>query len=287
LPLPSNCSNGGFGKQADPRNGQRFLIPVAVTKGKNVHASRQLLPACLFSRESDEPSEHIMTGTLVNAAAIIAGGLIGLGLQKGIQARYKNTIMQAISLTVILIGIRSALNASDLLGVIVCMALGSLMGEAMGIEDRIEALGSRVEKRYSRSSNGGFAKGLVTASLVFCVGSMAIVGSLESGLTGNHETLFAKSLLDGITSVVFASTFGAGVIFSAVPVLVYQGAITLGASMLKPFLTGNVIAQMSGVGGLLIAAIGINMLEVARIRIGNMLPAIFLPLVYFMVVQLF
>ena len=171
------------------------------------------------------------------------------------------------------------------LGVIVCMALGSLMGEAMGIEDRIEALGSRVEKRYSRSSNGGFAKGLVTASLVFCVGSMAIVGSLESGLTGNHETLFAKSLLDGITSVVFASTFGAGVIFSAVPVLVYQGAITLGASMLKPFLTGNVIAQMSGVGGLLIAAIGINMLEVARIRIGNMLPAIFLPLVYFMVLS--
>ncbi len=228
-----------------------------------------------------------MTGTLVNAAAIIAGGLIGLCLQKGIQARYKTTIMQAISLTVVLIGIRSALNATDLLEVIVCMALGSLMGEAMGIEDRIEALGSLVEKRYSRSSNGGFAKGLVTASLVFCVGSMAIVGSLESGLTGSHETLFAKSLLDGITSVVFASTFGGGVIFSAVPVLLYQGSITLGASMLKPFLTGDVIAQMSGVGGLLIAAIGINMLEVARIRIGNMLPAIFLPLVYFMVVRLF
>ena len=228
-----------------------------------------------------------MTGTLVNAAAIIAGGLIGLCLQKGIQARYKATIMQAISLTVILIGIRSALSTSDLLAVIVSMALGSLMGEAMGIEERIQAMASLVEKRYSRSSDGGFAKGLVTASLVFCVGSMAIVGSLESGLTGNHETLFAKSLLDGITSVVFASTFGAGVIFSAAPVLVYQGTITLGASMLKPFLTGDVIAQMSGVGGLLIAAIGINMLEMARIKIGNMLPAIFLPLLYFMAVQLF
>jgi uncharacterized protein len=236
---------------------------------------------------TDKTSEHTMTGTLVNAAAIIAGGLIGLCLQKGIQSRFKATIMQAISLTVILIGIRSALNASNLPEVIVCMALGSLIGEAMGIEDRIEAMGSLVEKRYSRSSNGGFAKGIVTASLVFCVGSMAIVGSLESGLTGNHETLFAKSLLDGITSVVFASTFGGGVLFSAVPVLVYQGAITLGASTLKPFLTGDVIAQMSGVGGLLIAAIGINMLEVARIRIGNMLPAIFLPLVYFMILQLF
>lgn len=228
-----------------------------------------------------------MTGTLVNAMAIIMGGLIGVSLRKGIQPRYKTIIMQAISLTVVLIGIRSALNTSDLLAVIVCMALGSLLGEAMGIENRLEALGGRVEKRYGRASESGFAKGLVTASLVFCVGSMAIVGSLESGLTGNHETLFAKSLLDGITSVVFASTFGGGVIFSAVPVLVYQGAITLGASMLKPFLTADVIAQMSGVGGLLIAAIGINMLEVARIRIGNMLPSIFLPLVYFMATQLF
>ena len=227
-----------------------------------------------------------MTGTLVNAAAIAVGGLVGLCLQKGIQERYKTTIMQAISLSVILIGIRSALGASDLLGVIICMAIGSLAGEAMGIEDRLEALGKYVERRFSHSSDGRFSKGLVTASLVFCVGSMAIVGSLESGLTGSHETLFAKSLLDGITSVVFASTFGGGVIFSAVPVLIYQGTITLGASMLKPFLTGDVIAQMSGVGGLLIAAIGVNMLQVIRIRVGNMLPAIFLPLIYFTVIRL-
>ena len=227
-----------------------------------------------------------MTGTLVNAAAIIAGGLLGLCLQKGIQERYKTTIMQAISLSVILIGIQAALGASDLLGVIVCMAVDSLAGEAMRIEGRIEALGSLAEKRFSRSANGSFSKGLVTASLVFCVGSMAIVGSLESGLTGSHATLFAKSLLDGITSVIFASTFGSGVIFAAVPVLIYQGAITLGAATLKPFLTAEVVAQMSGVGGLLIAAIGINMLQVARIRIGNMLPAIFLPLIYFMAVRL-
>jgi uncharacterized membrane protein YqgA involved in biofilm formation len=157
----------------------------------------------------------------------------------------------------------------------------------MKIEDRLETVGAYAEKRFSRSSNGGFSKGFVTASLVFCVGSMAIVGALESGLAGSHDTLFAKSLLDGITSVVFASTFGSGVIVSALPVLVYQGAITMGASLLKPFLTPGVIAQMSGVGGLLIAAIGINMLGLARIRVGNMLPAIFLPLFYFMAVQLF
>jgi uncharacterized membrane protein YqgA involved in biofilm formation len=228
-----------------------------------------------------------MIGTIVNAAAITAGGLVGLLLKKGIKDNYKTTIMQAISLSVILIGVRSALNAADLLGVIVCMVVGSLVGEAMRIEDHIEALGAYAEKHFSRSAKGNFSKGLVTASLVFCVGSMAIVGSLESGLAGNHETLFAKSLLDGITSVVFASTFGSGVIFSAAPVLFYQGAITLGASLLKPYLTAGVIAQMSGVGGLLIAAIGINMLRLTHIKVGNMLPAIFLPLIYYMVIHIF
>ena len=157
----------------------------------------------------------------------------------------------------------------------------------MRIEDRIETLSAYTQKHFSRSAENGFSKGLITASLVFCVGSMAIVGALESGLTGNHETLFAKSLLDGVTSVVFAATFGIGVVFSAAPVLIYQGSITLGASLLKPYLTAGVIAQMSGVGGLLIAAIGINMLRLSHIRIGNMLPAIFLPLLYFMVVRLF
>jgi uncharacterized protein len=215
----------------------------------------------------------------------MAGGLVGLILNKGIKDRYKKTIMQAISLSVILIGARSALNATDLLGVIVCMVIGSLLGEAMRIEDRIETLGAHVEKKFRRSAESNFSKGFVTASLVFCVGSMAIVGSLESGLAGSHETLFAKSLLDGITSVVFAATFGSGVIFSAVPVLIYQGSITLGASLLKPFLTAGVIAQMSGVGGLLIVAIGINMLRLTHIKVGNMLPAIFLPLIHFMATQ--
>ncbi|MBR9987516.1 MAG: DUF554 domain-containing protein [Desulfosarcina sp.] len=224
-----------------------------------------------------------MIGTIVNAAAITAGGVVGLLLKKGIKDSYKTTIMQAISLSVILIGVRSALNAADLLGVIVCMVVGCLLGEAMQIEGHIEALGAYAEKHIGRSADGNFSRGFVTASLVFCVGSMAIVGSLESGLAGNHETLFAKSLLDGITSVVFASTFGSGVIFSAAPVLFYQGAITLGASLLKPYLTAGVIAQMSGVGGLLIAAIGINMLQLTHIKVGNMLPAIFLPLLYYMV----
>jgi uncharacterized membrane protein YqgA involved in biofilm formation len=126
----------------------------------------------------------------------------------------------------------------------------------------------------------GVSQGFVTARLVFCVGAMAIVGALESGLTGNHQTLFAKSLLDGVTSIIFASTLGIGVMFSSVAVFVYQGAITLTASYLKPYLTPAVVSQMSAVGGLLIVAIGLKILDIKKLRIGNMLPGIFLPLVY-------
>ena len=228
-----------------------------------------------------------MLGTLVNAAAIVVGGTVGLLIRKGIKEGYRKTVMQAVSLSVILIGVQSALKATDLLGVILCMAAGSLLGEYLAIEDRIERWGVLAEKRFSRNGDTRFSKGLVTASLVFCVGSMAIVGSLESGLAGNHTTLFAKSLLDGITSILFASTFGGGVILSALPVLIYQGALTAAAALLKPLLTAHMIAQMSGVGGLLIAAIGINLLQMTRISVGNMLPAIFLPLVYDWILQLF
>lgn len=228
-----------------------------------------------------------MIGTLVNTAAIVAGGSVGLLLTIGNQERYKTTVMQAIGLSVILVGVHSALKATDLVSVIICMSVGSLLGELLNVEARIEALGAWAEKSLDRSDNGTFAKGFVTASLIFCVGSMAIVGSLESGLAGNHTTLFAKSLLDGITSIIFASTFGSGVILSAVPVLLYQGTITMGAFLLKPFLTAAVIAQMSGVGGLLIAAIGCNILQLARFKVGNMLPAVFMPMAYFLVLQLF
>ncbi|WP_419661925.1 conserved uncharacterized protein, DUF554 [Desulfosarcina variabilis str. Montpellier] len=228
-----------------------------------------------------------MIGTIVNTAAIVAGGTVGLLLTRVNKERYQTTVMQAIGLSVIFIGIHTALKATDLLGVIICMSVGSLLGEFLDIELRIEALASWTEKRLDRTDKSSFSKGFVTASLIFCVGSMAIVGSLESGLVGNHTTLFAKSLLDGITSIVFAATFGGGVILSAIPVLIYQGTITMGASLLKPFLGANVIAQMSGVGGLLIAAIGCNILKLTHIKVGNMLPAVFLPIAYFVVLQLF
>lgn len=227
-----------------------------------------------------------MTGTLVNFMAIIAGSFAGIFFKKGISEKYKETVMHGIALSVLLIGLKGALVSDALLLVIASVVIGSILGEMIGIEDYLERLGRWIEGQMPGSADG-VAKGFVTASLVFCVGSMAIVGALESGLTGNHQTLFAKSILDGITSIIFTSTMGIGVLFSSIPVLLYQGGITIGASFMKDLLTPEVIAQMTSVGGLLIMAIGINILEVAKIRVGNMLPAIFIPLVYFLGKSLF
>ncbi len=220
-----------------------------------------------------------MFGTIVNTVAIIAGSLIGLLFKGSIPEKYSQTIMHGIGLAVILIGLKTALKTDDILLIIISLAIGSAIGELLRIEDRLERLGKWLGRLVSGDKEG-IANGFVTASLIYCVGAMAIVGSLESGLSGNHQTLFAKSLLDGIGSILFASTLGLGVIFSAVSVFVYQGTITLAASVLKQFLIPGVVVQMSAVGGLLILAIGINLLEIKKLKIGNMLPAIFIPLVY-------
>lgn len=222
-----------------------------------------------------------MLGTLVNTAAIIAGSLVGLLLKGGIPESYNRTIMKSVALAVVLIGILNAIKTEQLLLVIISLAVGSLLGEMIKIENGLEKLGDMLEQRFSGSGDS-VAQGFVTSSLLFCVGAMAIVGSLESGLSGNHQTLFAKSVLDGISSIVLASSMGVGVVFSAASVLIYQGAIALGASALQPFLGAAVIREMSAVGGLLILAIGFNMLDLPKIKVGNMLPAIFIPLIYYM-----
>lgn len=236
---------------------------------------------CLMQYPSTalERKECLMLGTIVNTAAIIVGSLIGLLFKGSIPEKYSKTIMHGIGLAVVLIGLKTALKTDDPLVIIISLAIGCVVGELLRIEDRLEGVGKWLGHLVSGDQEG-LAKGFVAASLIYCVGAMAIVGSLESGLSGNHQTLFAKSLLDGIGSILFASTLGAGVLFSAVPVFIYQGAITLAASVLKQFLIADVIVQMSAVGGLLILAIGINLLEIKKLKIGNMLPAIFMPLFY-------
>ena len=200
-----------------------------------------------------------MLGTIVNTLAIIVGSLLGIVFRGGIPKKYQVTIMQAISLAVILIGLKMAFKTDALLLVIFSLVIGSIFGEFLKIENRLESLGKRLESRFAKAGDG-IAKGFVVASLVFCVGSMAIVGSMESGLTGNHQTLFAKSALDGLTSIIFSSTLGVGVLFSSISVFEYQGFITMTASLMKPFPIPTVINQMSGAAGLLVMATGFNLL---------------------------
>ena len=222
-----------------------------------------------------------MWGTIVNSLAIVIGSLFGIGLNKGIKDDYKDTIMNAIGLTVIIIGIMGGISSENIILVIASLVLGSLIGEAIGIERKLDKLGDSLQERFG-AKDSNFSKGFVTTSLVFCVGAMAIVGSLESGIQGDHSTLFAKSIIDGITALIFASTLGIGVAFSAIPVFLYQGGITIFSSLIKDLFTPDVINEMSAIGGILIMAIGINILDIKKIKVGNMLPAVIIPILYFL-----
>lgn len=226
-----------------------------------------------------------MLGSIVNFIAVVIGSIIGVLLNKGIKEDYKKTIMDGIGLTIVVIGIMGSIKSQNTILVIISIVLGSIIGEAINIQKKLDNLGDRLESYFGKGDSN-FSKGFVTASLIYCVGAMAIVGSLESGLSGNYSTLFAKSIIDGITSIILASTLGIGVAFSAIPILLYQGSITLLATYLKDLLSEQAITEMTSVGGILIIAIGINLLEIKKIKVGNMLPAIFIPLIYFSIISL-
>lgn len=226
-----------------------------------------------------------MLGTIVNTAAILAGGLVGLLIKGGLKEKYKNIVMQALALCVIFVGASSALkglmdeNAEAIL-FIISLVIGSGIGEFLGIENKLQSMGDYIQsKTGGKESN--ISQGFVTASLMFCVGTMAILGSLESGISGNHTTLFVKSVLDGTSSIIFASTLGIGVLISGVSVFLYQGALTLCASFIQPYLTSDMIREISIVGGIMIFALGLNMMEIKKIKVGNMLPAIVIPIIYY------
>jgi hypothetical protein len=221
-----------------------------------------------------------MLGTVVNSIAIIVGGTIGTFLKVGIPERFKNIVMQGVALSVMIIGISSGLQFNNLMVVIVSLVIGGIIGEALNIEEYLNKFGDTLQKKLSKDNSSTISKGFVTASLVYCIGAMAIVGALKDGLSGDHSILFAKSVLDGISSIIFASTFGIGVVFSAVSVFLYQGSISLGASFLQGLLTKAVVDDMTAVGGVLIFAISLNMLEIKNIKVGNLLPAIFIPIFY-------
>lgn len=229
-----------------------------------------------------------MIGTLINAGAVILGTLVGLLLRKGIPQRLQDSIAQGQGLCVILIGLSSAIKTADITCVIICMVIGSLIGTWIDIEKRLDDLGKSFERKVSpNNADGSIAKGFVTASLVFCVGAMAIVGSMDSGLRGDHSTLIAKSILDGVFAIIFTSSLGWGVGLSALAVLIYQGSIAVLAMWIEPLLTTPMITEMSAVGGLLIMGIGLNMIYEKHIPVGNMLPAIFMPMAYIPLITIF
>ena len=219
-----------------------------------------------------------MIGTLINAAAIILGSLLGLLLRKGIPQQLKDTLISGMGLCVMLIGVQGALGTENVMLVILAIVIGGCIGVALQIEKRLDRLGQKLQQRFSRGADDSFGKGFVTASLMFCVGAMAIVGSLDSGLRGDHSTLIAKSILDGVSSIILTSTLGPGVMLSAVAILIYQGSIALLAQFVAPILTDRAIAEMSAVGGLLIVGIGLNMIRKEHIPVGDLLPAILMPL---------
>lgn len=225
-----------------------------------------------------------MLGTIVNALAVIGGCIIGLIVKGRLTEKISNTIMNGLALCVIYIGISGVLKGDDTLLIIICIAIGALIGEIIDIDKRLNSLGDYLEKKInlkrkdSSSDKVSISEGFVTSSLLFCVGAMAVVGSLESGLQGNHETLFAKSVLDGVSSIIFTSSLGIGVMLSSVVILIYQGSITLLAGVLSGILTNTVISNMSAIGSLLIMGLGTNMIGASKIKVANLLPAIFLPI---------
>jgi uncharacterized protein len=214
-----------------------------------------------------------VTGTIVNTGAIVAGGLLGLAAAGRIPQRVKDIVMQALGLSTLIIGLQMALAIHRIIPIVGGLLLGALTGELFRIEDGIEHVGRWLKKR-AHSDSSTFVMGFVTASLLYCTGAMVVVGSIQDGTTGNATTLYAKAMLDGVASMAFASTLGIGVLFSAVSVFVVQGSITLLASKLAFLQQPTVLDPLTGAGGLLIIAVAINVLNLARIRVGNLLPAL-------------
>ena len=222
-----------------------------------------------------------MIGTIANALAIIVGGIIGLLFKNIIPEKISEALLKATGLAVIAIGINLMLSGKNFTLLIISLVIGTIIGEVIDIEKNLDKFGAFIESKM-KNKESNVALGFVTCTLVYCVGSMAIVGSIQSGLTGNHEILFSKAVLDGITAVTFAATMGAGVVLSGISVLVYQGAITMLASLMQSLLGTVVVNEMTAIGGVIIMGIGLNFLIANRMRVGNLLPSIFIPIIYYM-----
>ena len=222
-----------------------------------------------------------MLGTIVNTIAVIVGAGIGIFFKKGIPEKLSDTMMKGLGLCTLFLGISGSLDGQNSLILIISIVVGALIGEGIDLDARLNQLGNWLENKF-KSKDGSkvsIAEGFVSASLLFCVGAMTIVGSLQSGLQGNHEMLFNKSMLDFVAAIIFASTMGVGVMVSAAFVFVYQGAITMLAQWVAPVLSDVVIAEMNCVGSVIIMGLALNMLGITKLKVMNYVPAIFIPII--------
>ncbi len=224
-----------------------------------------------------------MLGVIVNTVAVMIGSLLGLLFKRGISEKLNTAVMVGVGLCVIYIGIDGMLCDTNPLIAVVSIVIGVVIGTVINIDKGLNTVGDKLSAKVSRGENNNFTQGFVSASLLFCVGAMAIMGSITAGLTGDNSTLYTKSILDFISSIMFSSTFGIGVIFSAIPLFIYQGAIALCSGFLEPVLTEGAVAAITCVGSIIIMGLGFNLTGISKFKIANFLPAIILsPFVYYL-----
>ncbi len=212
-------------------------------------------------------------GTIINVCAILVGGMVGLLIRKRLPERVSQTVIQVMGLVSLLVGLRMALEGEELILVVISLAGGAAVGEWVNIEDRLEKFGRGLEKRFHKAE-GSTARGFISTSLLFCTGSMAIIGSITDGLKGDSSILVTKAMLDGIVSIPFAATMGIGVVGSALPVLVYQGSLTILAAKAQAVFSPDMIRELTSVGGLIVMGIGLNIMGLSRLRVGNLIPSL-------------
>lgn len=222
----------------------------------------------------------LLSGAVVNFFLVILGSLIGLLFKKGIPEKLQNALMTGMAFCVLYIGITGLFEeGTNILVIIVCMALGAVLGELIDLDKRVNNLGLWVEKKVFKNKDTKIAEGFVAATLLFCVGAMTIVGSIDSGISGDNSTLYSKSVIDCVAAAALTSSMGIGVIFASFSTLIIEGGISLLANVISPVLTEYIIAQMSVIGSLLIIALALNMLKITKIKVMNFVPAILLPFV--------
>lgn len=219
-------------------------------------------------------------GVIINVISIVIGTIIGLQFKRGMSLKMSTHIMQGLALCTFIIGLKGALVDQDVILMIVCISLGGYLGEIMQLEENIRKFADWIQAKFSKEgSQNQLAEGFVSAVLIFCVGAMAVMGSLEAGLRNNHQILITKAIIDGIASIILTTTKGAGVMLSALAILLYEGGIMVLAQFVAPYLSESIVYAMSAVGSLLLVALGLNLLELTKIKVMNFLPAMFLPIV--------